>query len=197
MTRTRILLVGVGGQGILSMGRILGEALRAGGHSVVLGQEHGMSQRGGSVENTLVIGAAEAAFIDPGEADVVVGLEPLETARALPRISKKTSVLMNSATIVPFTLTARGAEHPGPESVLDQVRSVAARVLPVSATRAAEEAGDGRAANVAMLGALCALDWLPLQRELLFAAVDRFGGASRRGVFEVAFTLGFEQARNT
>ena len=80
-----VLVVGVGGQGTLTAARVLGEAAMAEGLPVRLGQLHGMSQRGGSVESTVLIGPGRSAFLPRRGADVILGLEPLELLREIGR----------------------------------------------------------------------------------------------------------------
>ena len=77
----RVLCCGVGGQGVLSAARWLGDAAMLDDHEVRVGQLHGMSQRGGSVQATVLIGPGHSSVIGPGEADVLVALEPLELGR--------------------------------------------------------------------------------------------------------------------
>ncbi len=60
--RTKVLLVGVGGQGVLTAAQILGGAAHHAGLDVVVGQLHGMSQRGGSVECSVLIGPGKSSF---------------------------------------------------------------------------------------------------------------------------------------
>ncbi|MFH1130352.1 MAG: 2-oxoacid:acceptor oxidoreductase family protein, partial [Pseudomonadota bacterium] len=85
--RIKVLIVGVGGQGVLTAAKMLGDAALHAGFGVTVGQLHGMSQRGGSVEAGVLIGEGESSFIEEGAADIVLGFEPLEVLRALPKMS--------------------------------------------------------------------------------------------------------------
>ena len=82
----RILIVGVGGQGVLSAARHIGQAALDHGLEARIGQIHGLSQRGGSVESTVVLGPGSTGFVSMGQADVLLALEPLEALRALARV---------------------------------------------------------------------------------------------------------------
>ena len=67
--RFKAVIVGVGGQGVLTVAIMAGDAALRQGHNVSVGQLHGMSQRGGSVETTVLIGPGESSFVDAGDAD--------------------------------------------------------------------------------------------------------------------------------
>ena len=83
MDTTRLIVVAVGGQGNLLTSRVLGEAALLAGVPVRMSEIHGMAQRGGVVESAMVFGKAVSPVISDGEADVLVGFEPVETLRAL------------------------------------------------------------------------------------------------------------------
>jgi len=72
----RLVLVGVGGQGCITAGRVVGEAAAAEGLDARVGELHGLSQRGGSVQCTVAIGPGHTSRVDAGEADVVVASSP-------------------------------------------------------------------------------------------------------------------------
>ncbi len=82
--RPRIFFTGVGGQGTLTATKLLAQAAMASGVETVAGEVHGMAQRGGVVESSLLLGGWRSPRIDLGEADIILGFEPLETLRSLP-----------------------------------------------------------------------------------------------------------------
>ncbi|RLB92708.1 MAG: pyruvate ferredoxin oxidoreductase, partial [Deltaproteobacteria bacterium] len=104
METKRLIIVAVGGQGNLLAAKVLGEAALSAGIPVHMSEIHGMAQRGGVVESALVFGEARSTIISDGEADAVVGFEPLETLRALNRCNRKTTVITNLAPLAPFTV---------------------------------------------------------------------------------------------
>jgi len=80
-----IILVGVGGQGTILTTKILSAGLTELGYDVKMSEIHGMSQRGGTVTTQLKYGdKVYAPNIGDGEADVIVGFEKSEAARAIP-----------------------------------------------------------------------------------------------------------------
>jgi len=169
--RTRVLLVGVGGQGVITAAAVLGLAVRDAGLGVNVGQLHGMAQRGGSVEATVVIGAGSTAFIGAGEADIVVGFEPLETLRAAPRMRPGAVVLMNTGHIPPFALAQARQPYPDMDDLVATLGRSSERLVLVDGPEVAVEAGDVRVLNSVMLGALVGLGVLPIDAVALERAV--------------------------
>lgn len=154
----RILIVGTGGQGVLTTAHLLTDFFVKKGHEVTSGQVHGMAQRGGSVQSSVMVNCGINPAIPAGGADVVLGLEPVETARALPFISPRTTVFMNQAPVIPFTLDqqyVRGktdARYPDVGELADRIRSIASALLTLDATHLAQQAGSVKALNMVMLG---------------------------------------------
>jgi indolepyruvate ferredoxin oxidoreductase beta subunit len=167
-----LVVVGVGGQGVLSTARLLGRAATEADLEVRVGQIYGLSQRGGSVEATVRIGSVSTAFISQAEADVVVGLEPLETERALPWMSERTIVLTNRTPIVPTSLTLDRAEYPDLESVVEHIEAVAGVVHVIDGDSMARQSGDQRLLNMVMLGALAGLGVLPIPTDVIESEIQ-------------------------
>lgn len=171
--RLKVLVVGVGGQGVLTAAELIGDAAMSAGLPVMVGQLHGMSQRGGSVECSVLIGPGQSTFVGDGEADVVLGLEPLEVQRALPRISARTRVVVNLGVIVPFSLAVTGQSYPPIEAILSRVRQVTPTVYTVDGPALVQRTGLARTLNVAMLGALAGLEALPFGRDVFWTTLSR------------------------
>jgi indolepyruvate ferredoxin oxidoreductase beta subunit len=196
----RILFVGVGGQGVLSAGRWLGDAAAAHGMEVVIGQIHGMSQRGGSVQATVALGGARSPEIPNGMADVLIALEPMEAARALAKISKRTTALVNTRPLLPGSLQATGRPYPPLAALLDPIEEAAGRAIVLDASALAESAGSPRSLNVVTLGMLAGTGLLPIPAELLLDTILGAGMSAFAEVNKSAFRLGaeaVEQARQT
>ena len=86
MDSYRIFLTGVGGQGTLLATMVLAEAAICAGHNALASEVHGMAQRGGVVESTVMIGDIKSSTISDGEADVLLGFEPVETYWSYPSL---------------------------------------------------------------------------------------------------------------
>lgn len=92
-----IILCGVGGQGILSIATVIGEAATKAGLYLKQAEVHGMSQRGGDVQSNLRLSTETiwSDLIPQGGADVVISMEPMESLRYLPYLAK-TGVIVTS-----------------------------------------------------------------------------------------------------
>lgn len=149
-----IYLVGVGGQGIITASRIIGDAALLAGKNFLLSETHGMAQRGGSVVCTARIGNVHSPLIPDGRADVILSFELLETLRAICKASKKTRVITSTERIVPLTVSTQKLEYPSLEEIRARVVASAEDFVPIDAARLATEAGVPMSSNVVMVGAL-------------------------------------------
>jgi len=192
----RIFFTGVGGQGTLLATRLVGEAALEEGLPVAMSEIHGMAQRGGVVESSVVVGNVCSPTIADGEADIVLAFEPLEAARALPKCHSKTLVISSTVPVVPFTVATGQAEYPAIEDLLGAVRSRFASVIEVDTAALARDAGSERAANLVMLGVLAGTGRLPVsmgswQEALRRILPERVQEVNRRA-FQTGYSLGRE-----
>jgi indolepyruvate ferredoxin oxidoreductase beta subunit len=154
MDTKRCVFVGVGGQGNLLASRLLGEAALAAGIPAVVSEIHGMAQRGGVVESAVLMGQVTSPIVSNGEADVLVGFEPLETLRTLGKCSKETLVITNLQPLPPFTVSIGQGTYPAVDGIMDLVSAKVNRVISLRGNDLAEEAGNPLSLNMVMLGAL-------------------------------------------
>lgn len=186
----RVLIAGCGGQGVLSATKALGDAARSVGIPLRAGQLHGLAQRGGMVEGTLVMGPGRTGFIGPGQADLVLGLEPLETQRTLSRMSKETRVLL-CPQAVPLPLLAwQGKHYPSIQQIVREIHKITPHVWILDATSLAHQLGNPKVQNVVMLGGLAALNLLAFDADVLQQAVDAMSPESFFELNHKAFELG-------
>ncbi len=171
MNPYNIYISGVGGQGIIKTSIIMGEAAMKSNLSVVVGEIHGMSQRGGVVSTQMKIGDSHSPLIEEGKANLLLAFEPLESLRAMNMINKHSYVVMNTAPIYPFNI--RQSEHPYPELtiILDKLQSHAKKVIALDADGIAKKAGHILAVNMVMLGAAAAVPDFPLDKETILESM--------------------------
>lgn len=167
--KARIFFTGVGGQGTLTATILLAQAAMRKGFPVTAGEVHGMAQRGGVVESTLLIGGYCSPRIAPGEADVLLGFEPLETLRAMPYLKPGGLVVSNSEPIAPIGVTMGRESYPDLAGLQAHVAGCAgiAHFLPCQTLGL--KAGAVQSGNLALLGALCATRALSITVEDLKA----------------------------
>ncbi|MBU1140195.1 MAG: indolepyruvate oxidoreductase subunit beta, partial [Proteobacteria bacterium] len=148
-----ILFSGVGGQGILLASEITAYALLSAGYDAKKSEVHGMAQRGGSVTAQLRYGdKVYSPLIEPGKADILVSFEMMEAARYLPYLHKASKVIVNTQQIKPPAVAMGQVAYP--EGVLNAILSHGIQVVTVDAFDIARDAGEVKAANVVMVGAM-------------------------------------------
>ncbi|MBN2489907.1 MAG: indolepyruvate oxidoreductase subunit beta [Planctomycetes bacterium] len=156
----RILIAGTGGQGVVLAARLLTAYFVRRGHRVVSGQLHGMAQRGGSVQSTVVVDGGSSPGLRRGSADLVVGFEPVETARAIPFMAPDAVVFMNTAPVMPYVLSQqyvhgrKDAAYPDVRGLAASIREATPQLCAFDATELARKAGSARSLNMVMLGCL-------------------------------------------
>jgi indolepyruvate ferredoxin oxidoreductase beta subunit len=194
METKRLVIVAVGGQGNLLASSVLGEAALLCGIPLNMSEIHGMAQRGGVVESSLVFGDAKSTIISDGEADVLVGFEPAETLRALNKCNANTVVITNLAPLMPFTVNIGQGVYPDLQQLQDLIQKKTAKLIAFNAAALAKEAGNSLAVNMVLLGALIQTGVLPL-------SVDEVKTAMRTKTKKAfldsnlkAFDLGFSEA---
>ena len=146
--KTDIILSGVGGQGIVTIGATVGMA--AVQHNMHLKQSevHGMSQRGGAVQSHLRISEKPIAsdLIPHGTADVIISVEPMEGLRYLPFLSKEGWLVTNTTPFVNIP------NYPDLEIVMNSIKEVG-RYIALDADAMAKEIKAPRSSNIVVLGA--------------------------------------------
>ncbi len=172
-----VLVVGVGGQGVIMVSKVLAQLCLEQGYEVKQSEVHGMAKRGGSVFSHIRFGARVwSPTIPEGEADVLLAMEWAEGLRWLPSLEPERGIFIaDTRRIVPpfaFRNRRRGADPAyittRPDEVLDRVAGGYA----IDATREAEALGNGRAANTVLLGALSTALGFPAEDWL--AVISRF-----------------------
>jgi len=167
-----VYLAGVGGQGIITASRIIGDAAIIAGKSVLMSETHGMAQRGGSVVCTARIGDVHSALIPDGKADVVLSFEMLETMRALCAASEKTVVISSTDRMVPMSVTTGKLHYPTLDEVEAASKKVARAFVSIDTSKLAREAGTPLSSNVVMVGALAGTGTTGIDRRAYEKAVE-------------------------
>jgi len=166
----RIFMTGVGGQGTLTATTLLSKAALLHGLPVTSGEIHGMAQRGGVVESTLLIGL-KSPKIGPGEADILLGFEPLETLRALPYLRRGGLVFSSSEAIPPLSVATGQHACPDLDAVRARVAEWTDNAWYVPCQTLGMEAGAPQSGNLALLGAAAERGAFPFGVEVIAEAV--------------------------
>lgn len=142
-----IILAGVGGQGILTIATIIGDAATSAGLNLKQAEVHGMSQRGGDVQSNLRLSTEliHSDLIKQGAADLIISMEPMEALRYIPYLSKEAWVVTSSH---PFKNIPNYPDEEALTKELGNLPHVAA--LPIEDV--AKENNLPKSANVILLG---------------------------------------------
>lgn len=146
-----IILAGVGGQGILTIATILGQAALNRGWQLKQAEVHGMSQRGGDVQSHLRLSDGEiwSDLIPMGQADMILSVEPMEALRYLPYLNAEGWIITNSK---PFKNIPN---YPEEEAVYARIKAIKNHML-FDADEIAQEVKARRSMNIVVLGAAIA-----------------------------------------
>ena len=173
-----IILAGVGGQGILSIATVIGDAALNEGLYLKQAEVHGMSQRGGDVQSNLRLSSDPiySDLIPLQGADIIISLEPMEALRYLPYLKPEGWIVTSSKPFVNIP------NYPDLEDIIAHVKAVKNHVL-VDVEELAKQAGaPAQAANMVLLGA--AIPMLDIDYDKIIAGVQRI--FSRKGEAIVA-----------
>jgi len=193
MKNYRVFFTGVGGQGTLLATTVLAEAAILAGYNAVTSEVHGMAQRGGVVESTAVIGDVRSPIISDGEADVLLGFEPVETYRAMRKCSADSVVVSNTVPITPYSVAIGKGRYPNVEKLFDFVRGQVKQLITIDAQVLAQQAGSMLSANIVMLGALARIGVLPIPREAFEETIRTKTKVKFVEINFQAFELGFAE----
>lgn len=186
-----IILSGVGGQGILTIATIIGEAATNSGLMLKQAEVHGMSQRGGDVQSNLRLSDKEIAsdLIALGCADMIISLEPMEALRYLPYLNKNGWIITSSSPIKNIP------NYPEEEILLAELKSFA-NVILLDVEKIAKENNMPKCSNVILLGAAAHVLNI-ITPEQLREGIGRVFAAKGGTIVEInnkAFDIGFEVA---
>jgi indolepyruvate ferredoxin oxidoreductase beta subunit len=192
MTDTiNVLIVGVGGQGTLFAGKVIGEVAEKSGLTVKQSEVHGMAQRGGSVVTYVRIGdQVISPLIEKGEADLIVAFEQLEALRWIEFLKPNGIVIVNEQKISPTPVIIGAAKYP--TDVFDRLDRAGVQTVRVDAPAIAAQSGNPKAVNIVLLGMLAKR--LPMARNLWLDAIAAKSPAAFVTANQEAFNKGWNIA---
>ncbi len=166
-----VVLCGVGGQGAITAAHLLAGAAMLSGYDVKVSEIHGMAQRGGSVSTTVRFGKDVATMVcDPGCADLLISFETMEALRNLEFLKPGGHVIVNDTQIIPMPVLSGAAKMP--EDIEGALKSYGEDAVTLfDAEELAEQAGNRKCSNVALLG--CAAAYLPIAETAWHEAIEK------------------------
>ncbi len=173
-----IILSGVGGQGILSIAAVIGLAAVANNLFLKQSEVHGMSQRGGDVQSHLRLSdkAISSDLIPYGNAKLIISVEPMESLRYLPWLSKEGWLVTNSSPFINIP------DYPPVEDIINEIKKIKNHII-IDADRIAKESGSIRSGNMVILGA--ASPFIDMSFESIEEAIRKLFGRKGEAIVEI------------
>jgi len=189
-----VLLTGVGGEGVLVTSVILARAASYEGYTVSGTQLHGLAQRGGSIPTHVRFGKDSYSPIIPrAEADLILGLEPVETARSCYFASKqRTNFVVDTYPLVSVYTNIHNQKYPTNEAIRKMIEPFAKKIVMTDSSNICDEKlGSPIYGNVMAIGVALANGFLPLSKKSVLEAIKN---SVRRGYKQnmEAFRMGLE-----
>jgi indolepyruvate ferredoxin oxidoreductase beta subunit len=193
---TRMVVVGVGGQGVLFASKVLAEAALAEGQNAVMSEVHGMAQRGGVVMCNICVGCIESSLVGDAEADIIFAFEPMEAYRALNKANPGTRFVTSTSPVVPVLVSIGKKKYPDIDAMFSEIRKVTPKLTAVDADALALKAGSYVTANSVLLGALAATEECPVSKDRLLEVLKKTVPPKTIDMNQRAFELGLEAAKS-
>ncbi|PIP13194.1 MAG: indolepyruvate oxidoreductase subunit beta [bacterium (Candidatus Stahlbacteria) CG23_combo_of_CG06-09_8_20_14_all_34_7] len=148
---TKVIIAGVGGQGILLASDILCEAAMKAGFDTKKSEVHGMSQRGGDVVSHVIFGEkVYSPLISYDEADIILSFEQVEALRNIDYLKKDGVIIVNTMKILPLPVASGIADYPNDS--IGEIKKFAKNTIVIDAESIANELGNRRVMNIVLLG---------------------------------------------
>ena len=193
MTDTKIMIVGVGGQGTLLASRVLGNLALKLDSDVKVSEIHGMSQRGGSVVTYVIFGEkVYSPLIEKGEADLILAFEKLEALRWINYLKKDGKLIVNDQRIDPMPVITGKAAYP--DSIVQRLKGLAPQTVAIDALALAKACGNIKTTNVVLLG--LAARTMPVDKNVWLEALREVVPPKALEVNLKAFEAGYDASES-
>jgi indolepyruvate ferredoxin oxidoreductase, beta subunit len=190
-----LIITGVGGQGNVMASKVVASILVSHGLQVTIGETFGATQRGGSVMSHLRVsqGGVWSTLMPKGSANMIIGLEPIETLRMLePYGNPEVIVIANTRPVHPIGVLCGDQDYPQPDQIEAWLKRFTRRHWLLPATDEAVKLGAPILANIILIGALAGTGVLPIEREGFSRAIGATMPQSRIAMNLEAFDLGWQ-----
>ena len=162
-----LIITGVGGQGNIMISRLIGQFLVDEGYFITIGETYGATQRGGSVASHVRISrkAAYSPLTPEGCADIILGLEPLESLRILTLFGNESSfVITNTRPVHTMAVAIGEAEYPRLEYIKESIAKLSRKAWYINASEIGLQLGTAVLTNIVMTGAFVGTGLLPIDK---------------------------------
>ncbi len=194
-----IIFTGVGGQGLMLLSSILGRAAVSEGLEVMTGEQHGLSQRSGSIHVHFRVGKPMSPIIPYGRADMMIAMEATEALRYIEHLKDDGVVIMSNRVMHSPIETAeiiqdkeQSRHYVTIDEIEERLRMITDRVVVLDSLGLAIKAGNARTENSVLVGAASACEDFPIPQERVREAVISLVPPKTREANSRAFDLGLE-----
>ena len=192
-----IMFAGVGGQGLMLLSAILGKAAIDSGLKVMTGEQHGLSQRQGSIYVHFRVGDPISPLIPYGRADMMIAMEASEALRYIEYL-KRDGVVIMSNRITPSVVETKEValdnekktKYVTVEQIVEKLKQVTKNVVLLDSLNLAIQAGNARTENSVLIGATAACKEFPIAEEDVRKAVLALVPPKTKEANSKAFDLG-------
>jgi len=183
-----IVIVGTGGQGLITLNKILAVAATKEGFDVKTSELHGLSQRGGSVETHIRFGKKIfSPLVKEGGADLVISLESQEAFRACYYGSNEKTIFLINDYIIPILTGDKKTEL---SSSANEIKKFSKEILLIPATKIVEkEFQNSVLAGIYLLGVAVSKKLIPLKIETVVKAIKEVVSPKYLNLNQKAFEL--------
>jgi indolepyruvate ferredoxin oxidoreductase beta subunit len=197
-----IMFAGVGGQGLMLLSAILGKAAVDSGLNVMTGEQHGLSQRQGSIYVHFRIGDPISPLIPYGTADMLIAMEASEALRYIEYLKDDGVIIMSNRIMPSVTETQSVAldkqkktKYMTIDDIVSKLKEVTKRVILLDSLELATRAGNPRTENSVLIGATAACEEFPIPAEKVRESVLALVPSKTIKANSKAFDLGAEEGK--
>lgn len=196
MKEFNIVVTGIGGHGVVTLENIIAEAALKQGWDVKTSELHGLAQRGGTITCHIRFGEKMyTPLVFQGEANLIVGLEPLEALRAsfYGSSEHKTVFVLDSYRVIPLSVYVANEKYPTVKEIQKILKKFSKRVIVLNASGVVEKVtGDNLMTNIYMLGYVCGKKLLPLSKKSLLEGMEKIVPEKYLEINKKVFKLGLK-----
>ena len=190
--KVQMIMSGVGGQGVLLLTRVFSEVALKEGYPIIGSEDHGMSQRGGSVITHLKIGDFDSPLVKKGNADILLSLEKNEAYKTLHYLKPSTKAQNGGLCFI----NAADPNYMNQE-IRTYLKENGIETYVFGADQLAREMGSIQSANIALIGFATAHPRFPFSHDKLREAIERVSAQKFREVSLKIFEKGFLEGRKS
>jgi indolepyruvate ferredoxin oxidoreductase, beta subunit len=187
---TKILVAGVGGQGVVFLTNLLVKAAMLADVPVATSEIHGLAQRGGSVTAGITLGENSYGFLEAGGVDILFGLEPLEAQRCVSYLNKNSIAVIDENRILPYSVNSGSTAYPNVKMFVDYLKT---NIKNVVYNEESPKGINSIQRNLYVLGKACKLIDFPIETEFIEKAISEIVIKGREEKCLEAFAIGLDE----